>query len=54
MKLLVLGATGPSGRLVVDRALECGDTITVLARRPETLGDTADRVSVIIGDATTG
>lgn len=53
MKLLVLGATGPTGRLVVDRALECGDTITVLARRPETLGDMADRVSVIIGEATT-
>lgn len=52
MKLLVLGATGPTGRLVVDRALECGDTVTVLARRPESTGDLAGRVSVLGGDAT--
>ncbi|WP_030177930.1 NAD(P)-dependent oxidoreductase [Streptomyces sp. NRRL S-813] len=52
MKLLVLGATGPTGRHVVDRALQCGDTVAVLARRPEALGPVADRVTVIKGDAT--
>ncbi|MFD7281102.1 NAD(P)-dependent oxidoreductase [Streptomyces sp. NPDC059862] len=52
MNLLVLGATGPTGRHVVDLALEAGDTVTVLARRPEALDDLADRVNVVTGDAT--
>src|SRR5262245_38201395 len=52
MKLLVLGATGPTGRHVVDRALRCGDAVTVLVRRPEALGPVADRVTVVKGDAT--
>lgn len=52
MKLLVLGATGPTGRHTLDRAMEDGDTVTVLARRPEALGAVADRVTVVQGDAT--
>ncbi|MEU1543665.1 NAD(P)-binding oxidoreductase [Actinacidiphila glaucinigra] len=52
MKLLVLGATGPTGRLIVDAALQCGDTVAVLARRPEVLGSLAGLVRVIAGDAT--
>jgi nucleoside-diphosphate-sugar epimerase len=36
-KILIIGATGRTGRLVLDRALEEGDTVTVLARRPEAL-----------------
>jgi putative NADH-flavin reductase len=52
MKLLVLGATGPTGRLVVERALESGDEVTVLARRPEALDALAGRVTVVAGDAT--
>lgn len=52
MKLLVLGATGPTGRHVVDRALEAGDIVTVLARRPEALEPLAGRVTVVAGDAT--
>ncbi|MFF0156870.1 NAD(P)-dependent oxidoreductase [Streptomyces sp. NPDC005263] len=52
MNLLILGATGPTGRHVVDLALEAGDTVTALARRPEALGDLADRVNVVAGDAT--
>ncbi|MET8077751.1 NAD(P)H-binding protein [Streptomyces sp. NPDC005303] len=47
MNLLILGATGPTGRHVVDLALQSGDRVTVLARRPEALEDLADRV---IGD----
>jgi putative NADH-flavin reductase len=32
MKVLVLGATGPSGRLTVARARECGHEVTAFAR----------------------
>ncbi|MET7730221.1 NAD(P)-binding oxidoreductase [Streptomyces sp. NPDC005402] len=52
MNLLILGATGPTGRHIVDLALQSGDTVTVLARRPEALEDLADRVTVVAGDAT--
>lgn len=52
MKLLVLGATGPTGRHVVGHALQCGDTVAVLARRPQVLGPLAGLVRVIKGDAT--
>jgi uncharacterized protein YbjT (DUF2867 family) len=52
MNLLILGATGPTGRHVVDLALRSGDTVTVLARRPEALEDLADQVTVVGGDAT--
>jgi putative NADH-flavin reductase len=34
-RLLVLGGTGPTGRLIVEQALERGHAVTVLARRPE-------------------
>ncbi|MEU0674602.1 NAD(P)-binding oxidoreductase [Streptomyces sp. NPDC006172] len=52
MKLLILGATGPTGRRLVDLAVEDSDAVTVLARRPQALDDVADRVRVIAGDAT--
>ncbi|MFD8379144.1 NAD(P)-dependent oxidoreductase [Streptomyces sp. NPDC059679] len=52
MKLLILGATGPTGHHVVDLAIAAGDTVTVLARRPEALEDLADQVNVVAGDAT--
>ncbi|MEU0407921.1 NAD(P)-binding oxidoreductase [Streptomyces griseorubiginosus] len=52
MNLLILGATGPTGRHVVDLALQAGDKVTVLARRPEALEDLAGQVTVVAGDAT--
>ncbi|MFC8665203.1 NAD(P)-dependent oxidoreductase [Streptomyces sp. NPDC057199] len=52
MNILILGATGPTGRHVLDLAIAAGDTVTVLARRPEALADLAGRVTVIAGDAT--
>ncbi|MEU0073797.1 NAD(P)H-binding protein [Streptomyces sp. NPDC006332] len=52
MNLLVLGATGPTGRQLVDLALRPGDTVTALARNPAALGDLADRITVVMGDAT--
>jgi putative NADH-flavin reductase len=49
-RLLVLGATGGTGRLLVDQALEQGHTVTVLVRDPTRLGVTSDRLRVITGD----
>lgn len=53
MKLLVLGATGPTGRLVVEKALKHADTVTALVRRPEAAGQLPDGVHLVVGDATT-
>lgn len=52
MKMLVLGATGPTGRHLVDLALRSGDSVTALARNPSALADLADRITVVAGDAT--
>jgi uncharacterized protein YbjT (DUF2867 family) len=46
MKITVLGATGPPGRLVVTRALDQGHTVTVHARNPDKLGDLAGRTGL--------
>ncbi|MFF4256988.1 NAD(P)-dependent oxidoreductase [Streptomyces sp. NPDC001663] len=52
MKLLILGATGPTGRHVIDSALRAGDSVTAFVRNPAALGDLADKVTVATGDAT--
>lgn len=52
MKLLVLGATGPTGRHVIDTALRSGDSVTAFVRDPAALGDLADRLTLVTGDAT--
>ncbi|MFD7002218.1 aldo/keto reductase [Streptomyces mirabilis] len=52
MKLLVLGATGLTGRHVVDVALRSGDSVTAFVRDPAALADLADRVTLATGDAT--
>ena len=52
MNILLLGATGPTGRQVLDLALKSGAAITALARRPEALDDLKGRITVIAGDAT--
>jgi putative NADH-flavin reductase len=49
MKILVLGATGGTGREVVTQALGRGHDVTVLVRDPSRL-PAADRVRVITGD----
>jgi putative NADH-flavin reductase len=48
-KLLVLGATGGTGRSVVEQAVAAGFTVTVLARNPDALPD-ARAVRVVTGD----
>lgn len=52
MNLLILGATGPTGRQLVDLALRSGDSVTALARNPAALDDLADRITLVMGDAT--
>jgi putative NADH-flavin reductase len=37
MRLVVLGATGPTGRQLTDQALAAGHQVTAVARRPESL-----------------
>lgn len=49
--VLVLGATGRAGSAVVARALARGLRVTAFVRRPERLGDVADHVEVVVGDA---
>ncbi|MFJ9007160.1 NAD(P)-dependent oxidoreductase [Streptomyces canus] len=52
MKLLILGATGPTGRHVVDLAVRSGDSVTAFVRNPAALGDLTEQVTTVTGDAT--
>lgn len=52
LKILLLGATGATGRHVLELALKSGDHVTALARRPEALAALKGRAAVIAGDAT--
>lgn len=52
MKILVFGATGPTGRQVGAQALEHGHTVTALARNPVALGMTHERLRTATGDTT--
>jgi len=49
-RVLVLGATGPTGRQVVDQALQAGHQVTAFVRDPSKLQD--PRVRVVTGDVT--
>jgi uncharacterized protein YbjT (DUF2867 family) len=51
MKLLVLGATGKTGQLVLAAAARAGHTVTVLVRDPARLPST-DGLKVVTGNAT--
>jgi uncharacterized protein YbjT (DUF2867 family) len=52
MKLVVLGATGGTGRLVVKQALAAGHTVTVLVRSPEKVTVRNPNLRVVAGQAT--
>jgi putative NADH-flavin reductase len=54
MRVLVVGATGRTGRLLTRGALERGHEVTALVRAPEKLGDLAGRVRVVTGDVLDG
>src|SRR5688500_1930255 len=51
MRILILGATGAVGRLVVEEAAKRRHEITVLVRSPQKLGELAARVRIVQGDA---
>ena len=52
MKLLVLGATGGTGRHVVMQALEQGHQATAIVRDPARLSVASDRLRVVTGNVT--
>jgi uncharacterized protein YbjT (DUF2867 family) len=52
MNLLVLGATGRTGHLVVEQALAAGHTVTALVRSPEKLATAHPNLRVVAGEAT--
>jgi len=52
MNLVVLGATGGTGRLVVEQALAAGHTVTALVRSPEKLTLRNPNLHVIAGQDT--
>ena len=52
MNLVVLGATGRTGRLVVEQALAAGHTVTALVRSPEKLAVRNPNLNVVAGQAT--
>ena len=51
MKLFVMGATGGTGREIVQQALERGHHVTAFVRSPETVSSTDERFTVIKGNA---
>ena len=51
MKLAVFGATGKTGRLIVQQALADGHQVTALARDPSRMGATHQRLRVVRGAA---
>ncbi len=52
MKLFVIGATGGTGREIVQQALERGHHVTAFVRSPETVTFRHERLSVLKGDVT--
>jgi len=52
MKLFVIGATGGTGREIVQQALERGHHVTAFVRSPETVTLRHERLSVLKGDVT--
>ena len=54
MRILVLGATGGTGKEVVTQALEQGHTVTAFVRDPSRLASTPDGLRVLVGDVTSG
>src|SRR6266851_3731669 len=52
VKLVILGATGGTGRLVVEQALAAGHAVTAMGRSPEKLTLRHPNLHVIAGQAT--
>ena len=52
MNLLILGASGRTGQLVVEQALDAGYNVTALVRSPERLAIANSKLRVVAGQAT--
>jgi putative NADH-flavin reductase len=50
-KVLIIGATGPAGKILVEQTLAEGHSVTALVRNPEKLTINHDRLQVLQGDA---
>lgn len=50
MRILVFGATGPTGRHVVDQALAAGHRVTAFARDPDRVRTSHEALAVALGD----
>jgi len=51
MRILLLGANGRTGRRVMSRALDAGDTVTAFVRDEDRLADvTHSRLNVYVGN----
>ena len=53
MRIAVIGATGRTGRPLVEELLRRGHILTVLVRDPARLGGLAEQVDVVTGDSRT-
>lgn len=51
MKIVVFGGSGPTGKLIVEKALEADMSVRVLARTPSKLTLTHPKLEVVQGDA---
>jgi putative NADH-flavin reductase len=51
-RILVLGATGGTGREIVSQAVQQGHEVTALIRRPEQATGLPERLRVLQGDVT--
>ncbi len=51
MKVLVIGATGGTGRHAVRLLLERGHDVTAWVRNPSAVGSTSDRLKIVEGEA---
>jgi putative NADH-flavin reductase len=49
-RILIIGATGGTGRRLVEQALERGYTVTAMARNPSKLGVESAQLKVVRGD----
>jgi putative NADH-flavin reductase len=52
VRLLILGATGATGRNLVDQALGAGNDVTALVREPTRITIVHPRLAIVAGDAT--
>jgi putative NADH-flavin reductase len=51
MNIIIFGATGRTGQLLVEKALERGHQVTAFARSPEKLTGYKDQLEIVQGDA---